>query len=189
MKRKPAILVLCITIISLMAMPLQAQKWEKHGKFKGNEHFEYKIITTDGDEQKEIIYILDLKKATDGYDVSYTTKGKISQDQLGMEAAFGLWGFYGISLHAIILNPMTLMYFQQLDLKVGEKMSLFGAGVVKVTGKETVGGKEGFVCEFWQTQDDEDKLISTTTVNPDLPLPIRSKMENSEVVLMSYKEN
>lgn len=172
-----------------MAISLQAQKWEKQGKFDGNEHFEYKITTKERGKEKELTYILDVKKAGDEYEVSYTTKGKIPKDQLGMQAAFGLVGLYGISLNAIVLNPMTTLYFQQLNLSEGEKMSFYGAGLVKVTGKETVGGQQGYICEFYQTQGSEEKLISKMTVNPNLPLPIRSKVENSEAVLVSYKKN
>lgn len=181
---------LLFSIIVLTTNSAEAKKWEQQGKFKGNEHFEYKITTTtSGGKEQTITYILDFKKSGDGYQVSYTTIGNISEDQLGMEAAYGLMGLYGVSLSAIIINPMSLMYFQQLELTVGEKMSLYGAGIVKVTGKKTVGGRTGYVCEFYQTQGGEDKLISTTIVDPELPLPIESKMENSEVVLLKYKEN
>jgi hypothetical protein len=189
MSRRTLAGMLAFAIIALLAFSLYAQKWEKQGKFDGNEHFEYKIITNERGQTKELKYILDIKKAGDGFEVSYTTKGKVPKDKLGMQAAFGLVGLYGISLNAIVLNPMTTIYFQQLDLKEGEKMSFYGAGMVKVMGKETVGGQEGYVCEFYQTQGEGEKLISTTTVNPDLPLPIRSKMENSEVVLLKYSEN
>lgn len=168
----------------------QAKKWEQQGKFKGNEHFEFKVTTTaNSGEEETITYILDFKKSGAGYQASYTTIGNISADELGMQAAYGLMGLFGISLSAILINPMSLMYFQQLELTVGEKMSLFGAGIVKVVGKETVGGVDGYICEFYQTEGNEEKLISTTTVNPDLPLPIRSKMEGSEVVLLKYSTN
>lgn len=190
MKHVILIFGLLFAAMILTINPVQAKKWEQQGKFKGNEHFEYKITTTGNSEQPETVtYILDFKKSGAGYQVSYTTIGNISEDQLGMQAAYGLMGLYGISLSAIIINPMSLMYFPQLELAVGEKMSLFGAGLVKIVGKETVGGVDGYICEFWQTQGDEEKLISTTTVNPDLPLPIRSKMENSEVVLLKYSQN
>lgn len=189
MSKRGFAIVLIWGIISSMALSLQAQKWEKQGKFDGNEHFEYKITTKERGKERELTYILDLKKAGDGYEASYTTKGKIAKDQLGMQAAFGLVGLYGISLNAIVLNPMTTVYFQQLNLSEGEKMSFYGAGLVKVTGKETVSGQEGYICEFYQTQGEEEKLISTITVNPQLPLPIRSKLKDSEAILMSYKKN
>lgn len=189
MKRVILVFGLLFIVSILTVNQAEAKKWEQQGKFTGNEHFEYKIITTNRGEEQTITYILDFKKSGDGYQVSYTTIGNISEDQLGMQAAYGLMGLYGVSLSAIIVNPMSLMYFQQLELTVGEKMSLYGAGIVKVVGKETVGGVDGYICEFYQTQGNEEKLISTTTINPDLPLPIRSKMENSEVELLKFSRN
>ena len=37
-------------------------------------------------------------------------------------------------------------------------MSLFGAGFIKVTKKETVGGRTGFACELYTKQDDKEQL-------------------------------
>ena len=82
-----------------------------------------------------------------------------------------------------------MAFFPQLELNVGEKMSLWGAGLVKVTGKETVAGIEGYIVEFYQTQNGEDKLVTKMTINPDYPLPLRSEVEKTKSVLIKYKEN
>lgn len=160
-----------------------AQKWQPY-QFKGDERFEYKVIWED-DGKKEATYILDIKrteeKTEEGeeiFEVSYTTIGKLPKDELGEQAAFGLWGAYGISLPMIFLNPMYGVFFSQLDLKVGEKMSFFGAGIVKVIEKEKVAGREGLVCQLFS----EDKLTAEWTIDPTLALPLRSKLFEDEKV-------
>lgn len=155
-----------------------AKQWQPY-QFKGDEKYEYKIIWENDEGKNEAIYIMEIKRSGDKneegkeiFEVAYTTKGKLSEDELGEQAAFGLWGMYGISLPMLFLNPMYGVFFGQLDLKVGEKMSLYGMGVIKITGKEKVAGREGFVCQLFQ----EDELRTEWTVDPDLAMPLRSKI-------------
>ncbi len=73
-------------------------------------------------------------------------------------------------------------------------MSLFGAGVIKVVKKETVGGRTGFLCELYTKQDEKDQLTWTWTVDPALALPIRSVTleggkEKYRMELVSYKKD
>ena len=164
-----------------------AEKWEPY-QFKGNEYFEYKILLEEDEEKGEVIYILDIKesseKSTSGeevFEVSYTTKGTLTKDELGAETAFGLWGVYGISLNMLVINPAYAFFFSQMDLKEGEKMNFFGAGIIKVIGKEKIAGREGFVCQLFQA-DEEDKMIAEWIIDPDLALPLRSKLfEDNEL--------
>ena len=62
-----------------------------------------------------------------------------------------------------------------MDLKVGEKMNFFGAGIVKVIGKEKIAGREGFVCQLFQA-DEEEKMMAEWVIDPELALPLRSKI-------------
>lgn len=164
-----------------------AEKWEPY-QFKGNEYFEYKILLEEDKEKGEAIYILDIKesseKSTSGeevFEVSYTTKGTLTKDELGAETAFGLWGVYGISLNMLVINPAYAFFFSQMDLKVGEKMNFFGAGIIKVIGMEEIAGREGFVCQLFQA-DEEDKMIAEWIIDPKLALPLRSKIfEDNEL--------
>ena len=164
-----------------------AEKWEPY-QFKGNEYFEYKILLEENEQEEEAIYILDIKesseKSTSGeevFEVSYTTKGTLTKDELGAETAFGLWGVYGISLNMLVINPAYAFFFSQMDLKVGEKMNFFGVGIIKVIGKEKIAGREGFVCQLFQA-DEEDKMIAEWIIDPDLALPLRSKIfEDNEL--------
>jgi len=164
-----------------------AEKWEPY-QFKGNEYFEYKILLEEDEEKGEAIYILDIKKSSEKstsgeevFEVSYTTKGTLTKDELGPETAFGLWGAYGISLNMLVINPAYAFFFSQMDLKVGEKMNFFGAGIVKVIGKEKIAGREGFVCQLFQANE-EDKMIAEWIIDPELALPLRSKIfEDNEL--------
>ena len=97
------------------------------------------------------------------------------KDKLGPEAAFGLWGVYGISLNMLVINPAYGFFFSQMDLKVGEKMNFMGAGIIKIIGKEKIAGREGFVCQLFQA-DEEDKMVAEWVIDPELALPLRSKV-------------
>ena len=160
-----------------------AEKWQ-FGQFEGDERFEFKILWGEDEEKGEVIYILDIKKSKKGeevFEVTYTTKGTLTKDELGLETAFGLWGVYGISLSMLVINPYYTFVFSQMDLKVGEKMNFFGVGIVKVVGKEKIAGREGFVCQLFQA-DEEDKMIAEWIIDPDLALPLRSKIfEDNEL--------
>jgi len=175
-----------------------AEKWQPY-QFKGNERFEYKIIWNENEEPVEITYILDIKidpeksqKGEEVYEVSYTTKGTLTKDKLGQETAFGLGGAYGISLNMLVINPAYGFFFSQMDLKVGEKMSFFGAGIIKVTAMEEIAGRSGFVCQLFSPEE-EDKILAEWVIDPELALPLRSKTYGEEgiegeIELLNYTQ-
>jgi len=175
-----------------------AEKWQPY-QFKGNERFEYKIIWNENEEPVEITYILDIKidpeksqKGEEVYEVSYTTKGTLTKDKLGQETAFGLGGAYGISLNMLVINPAYGFFFSQMDLKVGEKMSFFGAGIIKVTAMEEIAGRSGFVCQLFSPEE-EDKMLVEWVIDPELALPLRSKTFGEEgiegeIELLNYTQ-
>lgn len=193
MKRKFMMVVLAGLFLVGTWQTVLAKKWQPY-QFKGNERFEYEAITYEDEEEKQVLYILDIKELEeDTLEITYTTKGTLKREELGMEAVYGLWGFHGISLIGLILNPSYSMYFQEMDLEVGEKMSFLGLGLVKVTGREKIAGREGFVCQFFQTTDDEEELVAEWTVDPELALPLRSRVFSEEKVesqieLIKYTE-
>ena len=183
---KKFIIVVLIGLFLLgIGQVVWAEKWEPY-QFKGNEYFEYKILLEE--DEQEATYILDIKESSkkstsdeEIFEVSYTTKGTLTKDELGPETAFGLWGSYGISLNMLVINPAYAFFFSQMDLKVGEKMNFFGAGIIKVIGKEKIAGREGFVCQLFQA-DEEEKMIAEWIIDPDLALPLRSKIfEDNEL--------
>ncbi|MFH1001943.1 MAG: hypothetical protein V1759_01675 [bacterium] len=164
-----------------------AEKWQPY-QFKGNERFEYKILLEENGEKGETTYILDIKESSEKsasgeevFEVTYTTKGTLTKDELGPETAFGLWGSYGMSLNMLVINPAYAFFFSQMDLKVGEKMNFFGAGIIKIISQEKIAGREGFVCQLFQA-DEEDKMLAEWVIDPELALPLRSKIfEDNEL--------
>ena len=185
-----AVLLLAAVVVTSTA---SAAKWEPY-QFKGNEKYEYKISTKDGSTLKEAFYGLEIKKSAkggDAYEVTYTTRGEIAADELGAETAFGLWSVYGMSLGMAFINPAYSFFFTQLDLAVGGNMNFYGAGTVNVTAKETVGGREGFVCKLIQTAEGANELLTEWTIDPALALPIKSILYDdgevqSKIELIKY---
>ncbi|MBU1291843.1 hypothetical protein KJ898_08645, partial [bacterium] len=48
-------------------------------------------------------------------------------------------------------------------------------------GKEKIAGREGFVCQFFQA-DEEEKMLAEWVIDPELALPLRSKIfEDNEL--------
>ncbi len=190
MKRKFMMVVLAGLFLVGTWQTVLAKKWQPY-QFKGNERFEYEVISWEDEEEKEALYILDIKELEeDIFEVTYITKGTLKKEELGMETAYGLWGFYGVSLNALFLGSF---YFQEIDLEVGEKMSYGGVGLIKVTGKEKIAGREGFVCQFFQTMDDEEELVAEWTIDPELALPLRNRVFSeekieSQIELIKYTE-
>jgi len=185
---KNFIIVLLIGLLLLgIGQVVWAEKWQPY-QFKGNEYFEFKILFEENEGTEESIYILDIKESSEKsasgeevYEVTYTTKGTLAKDELGPETAFGLMGSYGISLNMLVINPAYGFFFSQMDLKVGEKMNFFGAGIIKVIGKEKIAEREGFVCQLFQA-DEEEKMIAEWVIDPDLALPLKSKIfEDNEL--------
>lgn len=178
-----------------------ADKWQPY-QFKGNERFEYKFTWGEDKEKREATWILDIKrsdkKAKEGgevFEVTYIAKGILKKEKLGAEAASELWGVCGISLNVLILNPASGFFFGLFrisDLKVGERWGVFGAGILEVTGKEKVAGREGFVCQlFHQTEDGKQVIVAEWTVDPKLAMPLRSKVfeekkVRSQIELIKY---
>lgn len=171
-----------LAVLGILGFAL-ADKWQPY-QFGENETYEYKVTSHDGDEKTEGFFGISIKPTgekdendEDLVEVTYTTRGKLPKSQLGEQTAFGFWGAQGISLGFVAMNPAYSMFIQQMDLAVGEKMSLFGAGMVKCVKKETVGGREGFVCQLFTNtgEDGKEILAAEWTIDPELAMPIRSR--------------
>lgn len=159
---------------------LFAQKWQPY-QFERSEKYEYQIISHENKVENQAYYALQVRdtgsknaQGDDLFEVSYTTRGNIPKSELGAQTAFGIWSFYGVSLSLAFFNPAYAMFFTQMDLKVGEKMSFFGAGLMEMIGKETIAGREGYLCQYYQTRGEEKVLTSEWVIDPALALPIKS---------------
>ncbi|MBV8881605.1 MAG: hypothetical protein JO332_16735 [Planctomycetaceae bacterium] len=193
MKTLAGVLALAVLALSRPAAAQDGNKWKPY-QFKGSERYEYKMTTLDGDEKKECVYVLEVKKkGAEDWELATTVRNGVKTAQLGAEHILG-GGFGAMSPVLYLMNPLYGAFIEQVELKDGEKMSLFGAGVIKVGAKETVGGRSGFNCKLTTKQDDKDQLTWEWTVDPDLALPIKSVSyeggkEKTRVELVSYKKD
>jgi hypothetical protein len=188
--------ILAVAILAA-ARPAGAQetgtKWKPY-QFKGSERYEYRMTTFEGDDKKESVYILEIrKKGAEEWEVGTTVRNGVKAAQIGAEQILG--GSFGAMSPALyLMNPLYGAFIEQVEMKEGEKMSLFGAGVIKVGGKETVGGRTGLACKLFTKMDDKDVLTWEWTVDTDLALPIRSVTyeagkEKARVELVSFKRD
>lgn len=193
MKLALAALVALVVPVALASGTPPQTKW-KPFQFVGNERYDYKLLVDDGSgTPKETGFGLDIRKKDDAaYDVTWSIRSTVSKDELNEQMLFG--GLAGIAPAYAIMNPMYAMFVNDLELKEGEKMSVYGAGTVKVTGKETVGGRTGYTCQFLQKDGDTEQLVWEWTVDPELALPIRSVThdggrETSRAELTAYEKD
>jgi hypothetical protein len=193
MNRPACLVALALLLWPGAALAQEGKKWKPY-QFTGNERYEYKVVLTEGEEKKETIYILDLrKKGEEQWEVTSSFRNSVKKSAPGAEILLGGMGI-SLSPGLFLMNPLFGAFLEQVDLKEGEKMSLFGAGVVKVTRKESVGGRSGFACELYTKQDDKEQLSWACTVDPALALPIRSitfdgGKEKYRMDLLSYKKD
>ncbi len=174
----------CSLLAVLALLPTSiADKWTPL-QFRDTERYEFRTETREGEKMVPGAYVLELKP-TDRKDeqgqtlieVSVTTRSYCAKDALDSDPAGSVWGNQAVGMSMMTLNPMFAAYFQQVDLKVGEKMSLFGAGVVKVTGTEKIAGRDGFVCQYLQPMDGgKEQMVAEYVIDPALALPLRSKI-------------
>lgn len=192
MKLALAALVALVVPVALASGTPPQTKW-KPFQFQGNERYDFKLVVDDGSGPKETGFGLDIVKKDDAaYDVTWSIRSTLPKDELNEQTL--LVGWASAAPAYTIMNPMYAMFVNDLELKEGEKMSVFGAGTVKVTGKETIGGRTGFTCQFLQKEGDTEQLIWEWTVDPELALPIKSVFhdggrETSRAELTAYTKH
>jgi hypothetical protein len=192
MRTMLGVLALALLVLPRPAAAQDGSKWKPY-QFKGNERYEYKMLMIEGEEKKESGYILEVKKkGPEDWDIATTVKNSVKTEQVGAEQLLGSFGALSPALY--LMNPLYGAFMEQVEMKEGEKMSLFGAGVIKVGAKEKVGGREGFNCKLYSKMDDKDVLTWEWTVDTALALPIKSityegGKEKIRVELLSYKKD
>jgi hypothetical protein len=107
-------------------------------------------------------------------EISVKTTWMAAEEDLGSQILGGWWAAGAFGLTMAFINPMYAAFFGGLDLHVGNKMSFFGAGVVHVTGTESVAGRSGFVCEL--LDQDGGKMLGRYVVDPSIPLPLKTEL-------------
>lgn len=175
MKRKRMMVVVLIGLFVIGACQIAlADKWKPY-QFKGYERFEYKVIWTEDEKKTEGTYILDTKKSgANIFGGTYIAKGTLTKEE-------GILS-HGISQVEHLLSLVSVFLGFQVDLQVGKQVRPVGGIIIKVIGKEKIAGREGFVCQFFGAKDGKEELVGEWTIDPKLPMPLRSKVfERTEV--------
>ena len=132
---------------------------------------QYQIQTREG--QNVVYGILVERIQKQKVKVRIQSEAEMNEDEIGAQTLLGFWGLYGIS-YMVFFNPAFAMFYSQMDLEVGEKMSFFGAGYAKVTGEKVVGGRKGKVVEFYQRNGGKERLATRTVIDPLVFIPIEN---------------
>jgi hypothetical protein len=149
--------------------------WEPYQFDPIDQIYDYEIINFEGEQEQISNYKLIIDLQDNGQlEISVQTTWMADEEELGSEILGGWWAAGAFGLTMAFINPMYAAFFGGLDLYVGNKMSFFGAGVVEVTGTETVAGQSGFVCQF--SAEDGGPVLGRYVINPDLPLPLKTEL-------------
>lgn len=147
-----------------------ADKWQAY-RFKGDERFEYKVVWEweEDEEKMEGTYILDTPKSVaDIFGGTYIAKGTSTKEE----------SVKGICVAGVLLHNVLLPFLDQPDLQVGKQVSFPHREdiKIKVIGKEKIAGREGLVCQIFQTKDGKEELVAEYLIDPKLAMPLRSKV-------------
>jgi hypothetical protein len=188
--RPAAFLALLLVLGSTLAA-----SWEPY-TFSQPEMYEFQINVPGQPSSGYILDIRDAAAVNDRgetlYEVLYTTRSLVTADEVGSS----MMGFGGGSFMMAGLNSMYMMFLipalSDMDLEVGERMSLMGMGRVTVAAIEEVAGQTGYALRLETRSDEEYELVSEWVINLDLPLPLVTRSyENgeltSETVLVRYE--
>lgn len=186
--------VLAALIVAGLAATAFADSWTPYD-FKGPAFYKYKI-TQHEDGAQEVTWSLDVKaSAQEGkYDVTTTTTSVMDASDL---EGGNFWSASPVLTVVPVLmvgNGMFAGLVPQMDLSVGAKKDLLGAGYVEVAGKETVAGVEGYRCEIHVKDDEKMVKQAEITIHPDLALPLRSRIYEDgkvtfEMELLEYRKH
>jgi hypothetical protein len=197
-KRTVWALAAAVVVVASGAVAV-ARSWEPY-KFQGAATYKFRITQPDDEASQPILYSFDVRPAAgnaeDGrpqWRVTTTIERVMPQDEVESSAVFGMSPVLALAPTLMAGSPLFAGMLGQMDLSVGEKMSFFGAGRAEVTGKETVAGVEGFVCQLYMKQGEEMQRVAELVVNPDLAFPLRSRSYEDgqvkvEMLLLEYKK-
>jgi hypothetical protein len=173
-----------------------AASWDPYS-FSQPELYEFEINTPGQPASGYILDIRDAAAVNDSgealFEVLYTTRSLVTADEVGGS----MMGFGGGMLLAG-LNSMYMMFLvpalSDMDMEVGERMSLMGMGRVTVSGIEEVAGVTGYALKLETKADEDYELVTEWVINLGMPLPLVTRTyENgelaSETVLVRYQRN
>lgn len=187
------------TLLALvLAIPgALAASWEPY-TFSQPELYEFEVNTPGQPSSGYILDIRDTATTNDNgealFEVLYTTRSLVTADEVGGS----MMGFGGGGMLMAGLSSMYMMFLipalSDMDMEVGERMSLMGMGRVTVAGIEEVAGVTGYALKLETKSDEEYELVTEWVINLDMPMPLVTRSyENgeltSETVLVRYQHN
>ena len=185
-RRTLALSTALCTLVAGSAALVVREGW-KPWQFGKNELYELRMIDHSSADARPLGLELDIRpaEARDGAEqvtVRYATEVVIPAAELGPETAFGgaLGAGFGMGPAMLLMNPMITGFMGDMNLAVGEKMSLFGLGRIEITGKKEIAGVEGFACKFFGPKEQNEPLQYEWVLNPDLAMPLESITYDSE---------
>ena len=168
-----ATVLLVMFALVFMGLGTYGATWEPF-EFRGNESYSFEVTWQGSEGEESSLYEFRILEDNDGgYTIRFISEVKLSSsDELTGDLVYGAWSGYGVPIGYLLVNPVYSMMFGELDLKVGERMSFYGQGKMEVVGTETVASRKGFLCKLTG----EEGLMGEWVIDPDLALPLRSKM-------------
>ena len=168
-----ATVLLVMFALVFMGLGTYGATWEPF-EFRGNESYSFEVTWQGSEGEESSLYEFRILEDNDGgYTVRFISEVKLSSsDELTGDLVYGAWSGYGVPIGYLLVNPVYSMMFGELDLKVGERMSFYGQGKMEVVDTETVASRKGFLCKLTG----EEGLMGEWVIDPDLALPLRSKM-------------
>lgn len=187
-----------VTVFSLLfASAALAASWAPY-EFNGPEFYEFEVRTTG---EPTTGYSIDIRASdlTDDYgealyEVLYTTRSYVTAG----DAGGALMGTGGMNIMAGAFSAMYMMFLiptlGDMDMEVGERMSMMGMGRITVTGIEQHAGRSGYAL-LLETKNSEDEYEASAgwVIDLELPLPLVTRGYEdgeltSETVMIRYEK-
>ena len=170
--KKLALFLILLFVVTSFAtwMPLE--------DYSGVKYVYYKINYTQYEEEKEMIYGVEIGLDEEKYILNYNTTVFLSKDQpIGSDVLFE----QELSMFMYtFLNPMFSFFYETIDLNEQMNTKLYGFGSIKYEGQVTVQGKNGTYTGTKVVLYNEDNELSMYWVlNQDIPFPIVTYMSDN----------
>lgn len=148
-------------------------------QFKGTEIYEYKVVYDMerlGKTDNPTFVLKMTSKDEKFYDMVFSVTLPVEKDKLSSEFMGKLSGTTKFFLEMIFSLPFMSMIFYEADLEEGKEYESF-FGILKILNKVNIAGQEGYLCQFWGINEEENKeeLNFEWVISPDLGLPLLMK--------------
>jgi len=116
MNRHARLLAFALVLLPAAAFAQDGKKWKPY-QFTGNERYEYKVVMMDGEERKESMFVLDVrKKGEEDWDVTTSYRNTVKKSAQGAEILMGGTGM-GLTPALFLMNPLFGAFLEQVEMK------------------------------------------------------------------------